>query len=29
MKKLEMTETIMAAKASSGLGWEEIAAVLD
>lgn len=25
MKKLEMTETIMAAKASSGLGWEEIA----
>ena len=24
MKKLEMTETIMAAKASSGLGWEEI-----
>ena len=25
MKKLEMTETILAAKTSSGLGWEEIA----
>jgi cyanate lyase len=24
MKKLEMTETILAAKAGSGLGWEEI-----
>lgn len=24
MKKLEMTEAIMAAKASSGLGWEDI-----
>jgi cyanate lyase len=24
MNKLEMTETIMAAKAASGLGWEEI-----
>lgn len=26
MHKLEMTESIMAAKAASGLGWEEIAA---
>ncbi len=26
MKKIEMTETIMAAKSQSGLGWEEIAA---
>ena len=26
MKKIEMTESIIAAKASSGLGWEEIAA---
>jgi cyanate lyase len=26
MKKLEMSETIMAAKAQSGLGWEDIAA---
>ncbi|MGW8311530.1 MAG: cyanase [Thiogranum sp.] len=26
MKKLEMTETIIAAKTRSGLGWEEIAA---
>jgi cyanate lyase len=26
MKKLEMTESIMAAKTRSGLGWEEIAA---
>lgn len=25
MKKIEMTETIMAAKTQSGLGWEEIA----
>jgi cyanate lyase len=25
MKKLEMTETILAAKTDSGLGWEEIA----
>ena len=26
MKKIEMTETIIAAKSQSGLGWEEIAA---
>lgn len=26
MKKIEMTESIMAARAGSGLGWEEIAA---
>ncbi|MGM0593484.1 MAG: cyanase [Pseudomonadota bacterium] len=26
MNKLEMTETIMAAKAESGMGWEDIAA---
>ena len=26
MKKLEMTETIMAAKSQTGLGWEDIAA---
>jgi len=26
MKKIEMTETIMAAKSRSGLGWEDIAA---
>lgn len=26
MKKIDMTESIMAAKAGSGLGWEEIAA---
>ena len=25
MKKIEMTESIMAAKQQSGLGWEEIA----
>ena len=25
MKKIDMTESIMAAKSKSGLGWEEIA----
>ena len=29
MNKLEMTEAILAAKAASGLGWEEIAAKVD